>query len=435
MHALEMADAEARANGPLSLEQIEQMALQNNPTLVEARAEVETTFGKAIQAGLWPNPVVSYFGMSIGLAGVAGMFNGGYASQKLITAGKRRIDRARMLELTKASQWEAMAVEYRVLNNVRMLYFHTLGLQAVVQIQKQLVQNFEDTLVSVREGYNLGIYNRRELHEANAALQDQRLQYLNTQNMYRQVWGQLMANVGVQMPFTPLAGGLEGDTTPIEYDAALERILEFSPDVHKTLANLRFEQVSLKLQRVEPWPNVMISAGAGYHFPSQRPIALAQLQLLRVPVWNWNQGNIRAANAQVLRQQAEIRRVSLMLQYDMAAIYEEYLTALQHVESYQRVILPELRRAYELALDSYEDDRTMWIDVLMAQRLYFMNRAAYITHLAAWREAEVLIVGFLLHGGLMPAMMPTPPTMVSMPPNLAAQQMFLSPGMIAPAHE
>ena len=58
----------------------------------------------------------------------------------------------------------------------------------------------------------------------------------------------------------------------------------------------------------------------------------------------------------------------------MAMVYEEYLTALQHVESYQSVVLPELRRAYELTLDSYEDERNTWGDVLMAQRAYYMER-------------------------------------------------------------
>ncbi len=151
-----------------------------------------------------------------------------------------------------------------------------------------------------------------------------------------------------------------------------------------------------------------------------------------MPVWNWNQGNIRSANAQVVRQQAEIRRVSLALQKDMAMVYRAYLTALQHVESYQRFILPELRRAYELALDSYEDSRNTWGDVLMAQRAYYMNRMAYVTHLMAWREAEVLIVGYLLHGGLMPVMPAGPPTMTPMGPMLMGQEMFVSPATLAP---
>ncbi len=410
MHALQAAENEARANGALTLEQVEQMALRLNPTLKQARAEVESSFGTAIQAGLWPNPTIAYMGMALGLAGTPGMFQGGMLSQPIITAGKRRLDRARFLEMTRAAQWEAMAVEYRVLNDVRVHYFHTLGLQAIVEIEKELVENMEDEVVTVRESYNLGIHNRRELHEVNAALQQERLTYLRVQNDLRESWQTLMAIVGTQMPFTRLAGGLEGDTTPLEYDPALQRILEFSPDVQKTYANLRYEQTTLKWERVQPWPNIVAVGGPGYHFATQRAVATSQIHLQGVPVWNWNQGNIRAANAQVLRQQAEIRRVSLKLQNDLSVVYRTYITGLQHVESFQRVILPELRRAYELTLDSYESDRNTWGDVLLTQRQYYMARMTYVTRLMMWRESEVLIVGFLLHGGLKPAPMPSPPT-------------------------
>ncbi len=233
--------------------------------------------------------------------------------------------------------------------------------------------------------------------------------------MYRRTWQQLMAVVGVQMPFTRLAGQLEGNITPLDWAANFDRIMEESPLLQAAYANLRFEEIGLKLQRVQPWPNLMLVAGAGYHFPTQRPVAQAELILMQVPLWNWNQGNIRRANADVIKQQGEIRRVSLRIQEDLAMVYRAYLTALQHVESYQRVVLPELRRAYELTLDSYEDSRNTWGDVLMTQRAYYMNRQAYVTHLMAWREAEVLIVGYLLHGGLMPAPMPPMP---AMPPNL-----------------
>ena len=232
-----------------------------------------------------------------------------------------------------------MAVEYQVLNDVRIHFFHTLGTQAVVQIQKELLQNAEDMVVTIREGYNLGIYNRRELHEANASLQAQRLDYLRMQNMYRRSFQQMMAVVGIELPMTPLAGGLEGDTTPMEWDAYLNRIMEQSPQMQAAYAYLRFQQIGLKLQRVEPWPNVMIVGGAGYHFPSQRTVAQAEVQLVQVPLWNWNQGNIRRADAHVLRQEAEIRRVSLRLQEELSSIYKTYLTALQHVENYQRVVL------------------------------------------------------------------------------------------------
>ncbi len=262
-------------------------------------------------------------------------------------------------------------------------------------------------------------------------MQAARLDYLNAQNGLRQMWTQLMTLVGVDLPYTRLAGQLEGDTTPIEFDEALGRILKFSPDVQKAYANLRFEQITLKWQRVQPWPNLVVTGGSGYHAPSQRAIGTAQFQVQRVPIWNWNQGNIRAANAQVVHQQAEIRRVSLEIQSMLAMVYEQYLTALQHVESFQRVNLPELRRAYELTLDSYEDDRNTWGDVLITQRAYYMNRMGYVTHLMTWREAEVQIVGYLLHGGLMPA----PPAGSLTAPTAASvsgSEMFSAPSAVAP---
>ncbi len=123
MHALEAAEAEEAGRPPLNLEVLEKMACQNNPTLKQAHAVVESTFGAAIQAGLWPNPSIAYMGMAIGMAGTPGMFEGAMLNQPIITAGKRRLDRARFLEQTKAGQWEAMAVEYRVLNDVRVHYF------------------------------------------------------------------------------------------------------------------------------------------------------------------------------------------------------------------------------------------------------------------------------------------------------------------------
>jgi outer membrane protein TolC len=129
---------------------------------------------------------------------------------------------------------------------------------------------------------------------------------------------------------------------------------------------------------------------------------------MEVPLWDKNQGTIRQARADLARQHAEIRRLELLLRQELGSVYEHYLTALQHVENYEAVILPEARRAYEVRLDSYEDDRIQWRDVLLAQSNYFGLRGQYIEHLITLRENEVLILGFLLHGGLAAPERPTP---------------------------
>ena len=49
------------------LTQLKALAAQHNPTLVQAVQLIAGEEGKALQAGLWPNPTVAYIGEQIGL--------------------------------------------------------------------------------------------------------------------------------------------------------------------------------------------------------------------------------------------------------------------------------------------------------------------------------------------------------------------------------
>src|SRR5437016_3130459 len=61
----------AQTVAPLSLPDLEKMALYRNPTLAQAAAQVGASHGKALQAGLYPNPVVGYTSDQIGAEGKA----------------------------------------------------------------------------------------------------------------------------------------------------------------------------------------------------------------------------------------------------------------------------------------------------------------------------------------------------------------------------
>jgi cobalt-zinc-cadmium efflux system outer membrane protein len=79
----------------LSLGDLEQKALQGNPTLAQAAAAVDASRGKALQAGLYPNPTIGYVGEQIGIAGTAGELQGAFVQQTIVTAGKLRLSRAK----------------------------------------------------------------------------------------------------------------------------------------------------------------------------------------------------------------------------------------------------------------------------------------------------------------------------------------------------
>ena len=106
----------------------------------------------------------------------------------------------------------------------------------------------------------------------------------------------------------------------------------------------------------------------------------------------------------------------MTLKQQLSRVYRDYLTALQFATNYGETILPDARAAYELQLRSYKEARIPWDEVLRTQAEYYSLRAEYVRHLIAWRESEVLVAGFLLHGGLMaPAATPPPGHIDSVP--------------------
>src|SRR5437762_5805134 len=69
---------------PLDLPALQATALANNPTVKQAAADVSAARGGAVQAGLYPNPVVGFQGDSIGQAGTDGSL-GGFFEQTIKT--------------------------------------------------------------------------------------------------------------------------------------------------------------------------------------------------------------------------------------------------------------------------------------------------------------------------------------------------------------
>jgi outer membrane protein TolC len=400
---------------PLTLEAIEAMACSRNPTLAQAQAQIQGELGKAIQAGLVPNPTLSYVGEQWGVGGTAGEWQGAVFSQRIVTARKLQLSRAKFLQLTRTAQWRALEQQYQVLNDIRIHYWRTLGQQQLVEIQNEILKNAEDGVVTARELYNAGQATRAALHDANVMLQKARLDLLMARNSFNASWWELVSLAGIRLQPTPMVGSLDGPVNPIDFEIALDRLVSESPQILAARAKLQADEIKVKRETVEPIPDVVVNYGYGYNFEAGEATHNTGLSL-EIPLYDWNQGTIRQAESDVVRQRGEIQRIEFMLQRDLARVYQQYLTAIQNVRSYQEVIVPESKLAYESLLDAYEEDRVDWPQVLESQLRYYHHRAAYINHLVDWRSGETLIAGYLLGGGLQAPTGPEPPGHISAVP-------------------
>ncbi len=394
--------------GEVTLATIETLAKANNPTLVQARAQVDGTLGKALQAGLWPNPVLGYQAENIGSQGTPGEFQGGFLRQEIVTAQKRRLSREKYLARAQAAEFVAMAQQYRVVNDIRRQYWRVAGATRLIVVREQLLKNAQDRLVTADEMLNVGQATAVEVRQARVNLQRAKLELQMSANDLEQYRRELAAIVGTDIPSGPLADALDQPAVlALAWESALAYTLAESPEMREASAKLRGDHITVDRERRQPIPNIFVQGGPGYDFTEKQTVVNAQVYV-QVPIWDRNQGTIQQAKADLQRQQAELRRIELKLGRDLADHFKRYLTALQHVDTYRTDVLPEAEKAYQARLDAYKQRRETWPKVLDAQAELYMRQAEFVRNLVTWRESQTLIEGFLLTGGLEAPANPTP---------------------------
>lgn len=404
----QVAATPAYAPSGLTVADLEQMALASNPTLKQTAAVIEASRGKALQAGLYPNPSVGYQAEQIGVEGTAGEFHGAFIQQEIVTAGKLRLSRAKYQQETVMAEIQAEAQQHRVINGVRTRFWDVVTAEQLVAVRRDLLRIAEDAARTTEELVNVGQSNRPDLLQAQVEARRARVELLNAEQRYQGAWGQLAAVVGrPDLSPTPLVGGLFDEGSTPDWEKTLCDLLAASPELQLAHAEVIRDQITVRRERAEPIPNVTVRAASGYNYESRDAVAEAQVSI-RLPVWDRNQGTIRQALADQSRAQANVVRVELSLRKRFAEAVTRYETARASTDDYRTASLPQAKEAYDLLFDSYSKRRAAWPQVLVAARNYAQFRVDYLESLHDLRRAEVEIRGLLIGNGLEAPPGPTP---------------------------
>src|SRR5207248_6042502 len=81
---------------PVTLSELQQLAMANSPLLRQAAADVEAAKGAVKQAGAYPNPNFGYEADTVGTSSTAGI-QGVFFEQIIKTAGKLKVAQASAL--------------------------------------------------------------------------------------------------------------------------------------------------------------------------------------------------------------------------------------------------------------------------------------------------------------------------------------------------
>src|SRR5690606_11853221 len=190
----------------LSLDDLTNMALQQNPRLQRLSFTIEATRGRALQAGLYPNPKFSVSGEELGSReGPGGIITGPFIAQEIVTAGKLKLSRAVIEREVDQATLGLMSERYVLLATVRRGYFDVLTVQRRMEILEQLVAlstksvETAQRLVEAKEVAELDLIQFRVERNRFRAERDA------TQRELFAAFRRMVANLGApDLPLTPL---------------------------------------------------------------------------------------------------------------------------------------------------------------------------------------------------------------------------------------
>ena len=377
---------------PRTLEEFVALSERSHPRLVGARAAVEAARGKAVQARLYPNPVIA--GFSPQMAGTDSQWSGTVA-QDIVTAGKLRLQQQAALRDVQRAEYELIRARYDVLRGVRQSYYQLLVAQRRLEIYKLLLD-------IARRSYEIG----RQLAEAGEGTKADVLfwsierdraevRILNATVFIETGRRELAAAIGLpRVDIDRLEADLFQELPNFDLKELQEAVVRSNAKPRAAEAQIAGNQWALERSVVQPIPNVNVMGGYQRQVGPAQDQGLAQV-MMSVPLFDRNQGNIRAARAEIATARAELRMVELDLATQTAQAVAAFRTSQRLVDWYEEYILPKARETVTLTQTLYARGEVTFLSLLQAQKILTETELAYVDAQAERWTGAVAIADLL----------------------------------------
>jgi len=381
-------DSEAKTS--YSLEDLIRIGLERHPRLAQAAFSIDAARGRALQAGLYPNPTIAAVLDELGdVQGPGGINTFPLVNQEIVTGGKLTLSRAVAEREVDQATLLLAARRAELLAQIRTAYYDALTLDRRVTILKELraltqksVDNVK-ALVKAKQAAELDVV-QLEVEAERIALEAEAAE-LELPAAFRR----LAAAIGEKD--LPQATLTESWTAPLpEYE--LDRVREFVLGVHPDirLAKVGIDRARLVMERAqaEVIPNVTLSGGFVRQNQNKSNDWMVGISL-PIPAWNRNQGNILASQASIGEATREVQRLELDLTERVANAYRDYAAARQRAKR-----LEDVRKKADQAFQLISGDKNFnftTVQRLVAQQAVTQARLDQLRAQGeAWRAASVL---------------------------------------------
>lgn len=379
--AAAVADAQAAPNPTatgLSLAKAIETALQQNPQLRAAAAELDASEGGLRQAGLLPNPVL---GVDQEDTRSATRTTTVQLSQTLELGGKRAArvalaqrgqDIAALDLLTRRADVRAQTVQ---------AFFDALTAQERVKVAEESLRIAASGVDAAVRRVMAGKVSPTEETRARVAQSTARIDLRQAQAERSAALRALAAVIGAaEGVIQRLDGDL--DALPAAPSAAdVVARLPDAPAVRRAQLQVQQADAGYTLARTQGVPDVTVGLGAKRAQELGRTQAIVSISV-PLPFFDRHQG----AQLEALRKrdaaQAHAQAEALRLRSEVLQLADLLQARREEVEALRQDVLPGARSAYEAARTGFELGKFSFLDALDAQRTWLQVRSQYFAALA-----------------------------------------------------
>jgi cobalt-zinc-cadmium efflux system outer membrane protein len=386
----------------LTLPELQQLAMANNPVIRQRAADVKSAEGALRQAGAYPNPTFGYESDTAGTGNTAG-YQGGFLEQLIKTAGKLKLAQARAAMDLFNAQVALRAAQSDVMTQVRTGYFGLLVAERSLRWSWDLAEFTERVYRISVENAVQGLLAGYEPMSLRGLAMTSLGVLAQAQTRYLAAWEQLAASLGLpELPLTEVAGDSEMPPPHFDQQAGLARVLAGHTDILTARNGQQRARYDLAIAQRTPVPDVdfRLAVQKDYTMPPFSIVYSVQAGM-QIPIWDQNRGNIVQAQGALLRATEEEHRARADLASRYADAFSRFEANRRLVDYYRTSILPDASRVYTRTLLRFNtqlqsaEDKVAFVDIVTYQQFYVTSLANYIAALHDMWQAAADLGGLL----------------------------------------
>lgn len=372
----------------LSFAEVLARVLSRHPLLKTFEEKRKSVHFRAYQAGLLPNPELE---LSVEEVFGSGEFGGTKASettfslsQTLPLFGKLKKRQEMILSRKGVIDAEEALIRLDLFRQTARIFTEALYAQKKMELYQELAL-LSERLVAVAEAkLQAGKVPETERIRAEIVASETEMRLANARREYQTALRRLAS--------------LWGETHPVEFSLKGELLrVPLSPrkiqkDVEKHPALLRLKnelsqlEKGLELAKAEVLPDVTLSAGVRWYNENDERAFLFGISL-PLPIFNRNQGEIKALGREITEVRLKLKSQKLSLKRELEEVSGRLRIVLREIRTLEDNLLPRAEEIYRRNLEGYRYGKLEFLRVLDAQKTLFELR---LRLLEAYKEYHLL---------------------------------------------